>query len=76
MIAQKKQKKSKQMKGVLTHQFIDQILVATLINKQFIKESLQKEYQAKLDQKVSSLNNVSMNDWLRNVNKSIIISNL
>ena len=62
MIAQKKQKKGKKMKGVLSSQFIDQILVATLINKQFVKEWLQKEYQAKLDRSSASLNDVRMQE--------------
>lgn len=43
------------MKAKISNEFIDQILILTLINKAYIKETLQREYQKKLDAEISEL---------------------
>lgn len=48
------------MKAKISHQFINQMLILTLINKTFIKETLQKEYQKKLDAEIEELNTVKL----------------
>jgi len=42
-------KKASQMKAVISNEAIDQVLLLTLINKAYIKETLWKEYQKQLD---------------------------
>lgn len=42
-------KKASQMKAVISNGAIDQILLLTLINKGYIKETLNKEYRKQLE---------------------------
>ena len=43
------------MKAKISNEFIDQMLIFTLINKGYIKETLQKEYQKKLNAEYEDL---------------------
>ena len=49
LIQSKKKKGDTQMRSKMSHQFINQMLIFSLINKTYIKDSLQKEYQKTLD---------------------------
>lgn len=46
------------MTAKISNKFINQIMVFTLINKQFIKETLQKEYQNLLDAEMKDLSDL------------------
>ena len=46
------------MTAKISNKFINQICIFTLINKQFIQETLQKEYQNKLDAELYELDNM------------------
>jgi hypothetical protein len=49
LIQSKKKKGDTQMRSKMSHQFINQMLIFSLINKTYIKDTLQKEYQKTLD---------------------------
>ena len=46
------------MKAKLSHSFINQMLIFSLINKTYIKETLHKEYQQKLDAEIEEINKI------------------
>ena len=50
------------MKAKISNDFIDQVLIFTLINKGYIKETLTKEYQRKLDADMAELDE-EINNW-------------
>ena len=60
LIQSKKKKGDTQMRAKLSHQFINQMLIFSLINKNYIKETLQKEYQKTLDQELAEVNQVNL----------------
>lgn len=50
------------MKAKISNGFIDQLLISMLINKVYVKETLQKEYQKQLDAEVTDINDVNLFD--------------
>jgi|TARA_B110000285_G_C14812723_1_gene462723 hypothetical protein len=58
LIQKKRDAKNSRMTAKISNKFINQICIFTLINKQFIQETLQKEYQNKLDAELYELDNM------------------
>ena len=56
LIKKRKDKKDCEMKAKISNGFIDQLLVSMLINKVYVKETLQKEYQKQLDAEENEIN--------------------
>ena len=62
LIKRRKDKKDCEMKAKISNGFIDQLLVSMLINKVYVKETLQKEYQKQLDAEENEINEVNLFD--------------
>ena len=60
LIKRRKAKKDGEMKAKISNGFIDQLLISMLINKVYVKETLQKEYQKQLDAEVNDINKVNL----------------
>lgn len=60
LIKKKRQKQAGQMRAKISDSLVNQVLLCTLINKPFIKETLQKEYQKQLDMDMDEINKVTM----------------
>lgn len=60
LIKRRKAKKDCEMKAKISNGFIDQLLISMLINKVYVKETLQKEYQKQLDAEVNEINDVNL----------------
>ena len=58
LIKKKQGQRDQKMTAKISNKFINQIMVFTLINKQFIKETLQKEYQNLLDAEMKDLSDL------------------
>lgn len=51
------------MRGTVSNKFIDQFLITSLVNRQWIKETIHKEYNKKLDKELEEFNSVDMSDF-------------
>ena len=62
LIKRRKARKDSEMKAKISNGFIDQLLISMLINKVYVKETLQKEYQKQLDAETNDINEVNLFD--------------